>query len=133
MAYARIDKSWVAAHKRAVGVAGQAVSFQRVTGAAPRVAIVAVNCWAIVRGVQPDTTEPARSGYGDRQVGGLTQGDRQVIVMADALRQQGFPLPLRKGDNVIIGATGEKLNITRVDADRRISADCIELYATGIA
>ena len=130
------DISAQAAYIEAMSVVGQAVTFQRLVGVAPNVTIsptggAAVTC--VVRDYIVDTTETAESGYSASSMGSITQGDRQILVMSADLSSAGFPLPLAKGDQAVIAATGEVLVITRVDAAKRIMAGCIEAFGTGVA
>jgi hypothetical protein len=104
------------------------VTFQRVTGLAPNVTIVSATVTAIVRNYQPDGVAESQTGYSGSQVGAITLGDRQILVMASDLAAQNFPLPLKKGDNALVADTGEKLKITRVDMTKRAIAACIEAY-----
>ena len=59
----------------------------------------------------------------------------QILVMAADLAAAGFPLPLQKGDRVVLQAAdetppaGEVLVLTRVDAQKRKLAGCIEAAA----
>ncbi len=53
--------------------------------------------------------------------------------MIEDLAQARFPLPVQKNDNIILSSTGEKLNVTRVDMQKRAFAGAIELAAAGVA
>lgn len=107
---------------------GAQVTFQRVTGLAPNVTIVSATVTALVRNYQPDGVAESQTGYSGSQVGAITLGDRQILVMASDLAAQNFPLPLKKGDNALVADTGEKLKLTRVDMTKRAIAACIEAY-----
>ncbi len=131
-----VDVSAQAAYAEAMSVVGQTVTFQRLVGVAPNVTIsptggAVVTC--VVRDYMVDTTETSESGYSASSMGSITQGDRQLLVMSQDLANAGFPLPLQKGDQAIIAATGEVLVITRVDGAKRIMAGCIEAFGTGVA
>jgi hypothetical protein len=84
-----------------------------------------------VRDYKIDTPEMGQEGFKAANPGAITQGDREILVMADDLSAAGFPLPVEKGDRVA-AETGEKMNVTQVDALKRGIAGCIELVAAGI-
>lgn len=127
-----IDPNAQAAHELAVKTVGQSVTFGRQSGLAPHVTVTSATVTAIVRDFVVDTTTTAASGYAASQVGSITEGDRQLIVMAQDLAAAGFPLPLQKGDTATIAATGEVLTIVRVDAAKRFMAGCIEAFGSGV-
>lgn len=87
---------------------------------------------AIVRNVTADRAAASATGYGANRPGGLSQDDRQIIVMADDLAAQNFPLPLQKGDIVLVKDTGDRLTLTRIDSTRRALAGAIEATGTGV-
>lgn len=127
------DPNMVAAYGRALARAGLQVTIKRVTGFAPNPVVeLSVTVQAIVRDYQPDTSEPSEMGYAPSKVGGITQGDRLVIVMASDLATARFPLPLMKNDKIIIVSTGDELNVVDVDAFKRVAAGAIELKAAGV-
>ncbi|MEJ0093403.1 MAG: hypothetical protein WDN46_08190 [Methylocella sp.] len=128
-----ISLSAQAAHRRGIAQRGEEVIFQRISGVAPRTVTFSAVVSAMVANYQPDGQDPARAGYGASQPGSITQGDRQVIVMIEDLAQARFPLPVQKNDNIILSSTGEKLNVTRVDMQKRAFAGAIELGAAGVA
>lgn len=128
-----INLNMQSAHERAIGQFGQAVTVQRLTGAAPNVTVAAsATVQAIVKMMQPDTAEPAQTGYPSSGLGGITQTDRMLILMASDLIAAGFPVPVQKNDKIILSTTGEKLNVTRVDGEKRSQAGAVELYAGGV-
>ena len=63
--------------------------------------------FATVRNYQPDTTAEAATGYSASRVGAISEGDRLLIVMARNLAAADFPLPLQKGDRVVLQASDE--------------------------
>lgn len=131
-----VDAAATAFTRAGVYRVGQPVTFQRQIGQAPNAVTTpagGAQVTAVVRNYQPDTTAEAASGYSASQIGNITEGDRQIIVMKDDLTAAGFPLPVQKGDQVIIAETGELLSVTRVDPAKRFMANCIELYAIGVA
>lgn len=126
-----IDPSAQAFTEQAVQLVGVAVTFQRLTGYSPNVTMISAPVTAIVRMMIADTEEESRTGYSASQPGSISQEDRQVIVMGADLSAAGFPLPIVKGDKVIVTETGEEFDVTRVDLYKRLYAGAIELYATG--
>jgi hypothetical protein len=128
------DPSVVAAYRNAFAVNGVAVIVQRYSGVAPEVrTFSSASVTAIVRQVQPDGTAAAQSGLGASMMGGIDQADRLVIVMADDLAGQDYPLPIAKGDQIVLPDSTEILNITRVDPYKRAIAGAIELFAAGVS
>lgn len=127
-----VDNSIQAAHRAGIYRAGQPVTFQREAGVAPNIVTTSAQVTAIVRGYTPNTTAPAQEGLASSSVGGITQEDRQIIVMADDLANGGFPIPVQKHDKVVISATGEVLDVTRVDAEKRYIAGAIEAFGAGV-
>ena len=128
-----VDANIQASTSRAVQRVGQPVTFQRVVGYAPNAVTFSAAVVAVIHGVTPDTVAARGTGYGSAQIGGMSQDERQFLVMNADLAALGFPLPVQKGDKIIIGATGEKLNITRVDAAKRYIAGATEGFGTGVA
>ena len=136
------DASAQALTKAAILYCGQQVTFQRLVGQPPSVTVTpsgGATVFANVRTYQPDTTAQAATGYSASRVGTITEGDRLLIVMACDLAAAGFPLPLQKGDRVVLQAgdelppAGETLTVTRVDAQKRSFAGAIEVAAVGVA
>lgn len=107
------------------------VTFRRDAGVAPNVTTVEATVTALVRGYQLNGQEAAQEGFSTSSGGAITQGDRQIFVMAADLMAAGFPLPLMKGDRVLI-ETGETLVLSSVDALKRAIAGCIEATGTGV-
>ena len=131
-----IDVAMRAATSAAIRLRGQTVTFQRLSGAPPNVTIApagGARVTAFVSDYSPNPTASAQAGYSASEIGSITQGDRKIMVMADALAAAGFPLPVRKGDQAVLGSTDEVLSISRVDAAKGAIAGCIELYGTGVA
>ena len=124
------------ATRAAIALAGQPVTFQRVTGVAPNATLTPANgasVTAVVRDYVLDTTADAQAGYSASQPGAITQGDRLFIVMAADLAAAGFPVPVQKGDQILIAASGELLSVVRVDAGKRYLAGAVEIFAAGVA
>jgi hypothetical protein len=128
------DVSSVSAYREAMAVAGVPITLQRVSGYAPNVTVTsAVSLNAIVRNVQPDTTSTAESGLSASQPGAITQADRLIIVLADDLAAANFPVPVDRGDQIVLPDSAEVLNVLRVDAYKRRIAGAIEIFAAGVS
>ena len=127
--------------RRAIYRTGQPVRFGRLSGAAPNVTTTPTGGASVTARVfdySPDGTSPSEAGYPATQLGGITQGERRLLVMADDLSLAGFPVPVQKGDQITLvdwttSADLETLSVTRVDAAKRAIAGAIELSATGVA
>lgn len=125
-------------YRRAIAAAGITVTFERWTGAAPnRQKVASAVVTAVVRDYQPDSTAEARTGMASSKQGAITEGDRFVIVLADDLAAQRFPLPVQKNDRIQLpsyasGIEGDYLNVTQVDPFKRAIAGAIELKASGV-
>jgi hypothetical protein len=127
------DISTVAAYREAMAVNGVAVTIQRVSGYAPNVTTLAsVAVQAIVRNVTMDTTQTAQTGLSASSPGAIPQDDRLLIVLADDLAAANFPLPLAKGDLIVLALSAEQLQVTRVDPYKRALAGAIEITAAGV-
>ncbi len=129
----QIDPGLAASSKRAIQRVGQSVTFERITGFAPNVRTIRATVTAALHGKAPDTAEPRASGYGSSQPGGLSETERELLVMVSDLAAVGFPLPLQRGDKMTIAATSERLSVLRFDAGRRAIAGVIEITAAGVA
>lgn len=128
-----IDHGLASSSARAIKRVGQQVTFERIVGFAPNTSTISATITAAIRGKAPDTIEPRRAGYSSAEPGGLAETEREFLVMADDLSKEGFPLPLQRGDKLILDQTGERLNILRFDAGRRAIAGVIEITAAGVA
>lgn len=111
---------------------GIPVTFERVVGYAPNATTIAAAVTAVARKYQLDTVTVAETGISASKPGAIRQGDREVLVMADDLAAAGFPLPVLKSDRIVVTATGDTLNILKVDAYKRAMAGCIEIEASGV-
>lgn len=128
------DLSAVAAYREAMAVNGVAITIQRVSGYAPSVTTVAsVPIAAIVRNITADTTAAAQAGLSASTPGAVQQADRLVIVLADDLTAVGFPVPVARGDQIVLPDASELLNVIRVDPYKRAIAGAVEIFAAGIA
>jgi hypothetical protein len=119
------------AYRRSIQRTGELVTFRRISGTAPRTVSFEAEVSANVQSYSPDTVEPSEAGYPSSQLGGITQSDRKVIVIAEDLAAKRFPLPPQKNDKIVL-ANGEVLNVTGVDEHKRQLAGAIELTAAGI-
>jgi hypothetical protein len=120
-----------ASHRRQIKRRGVPITFRRITGAAPNTTTIEKTVNAVVSTLTPDQLSTSRTGYSESLVGALAQGSRRIIVMAEDLQTAGFPLPLKKNDGITLDS-GERLNVTQVDAETRAVAGAIELLAAGI-
>lgn len=120
-----VDPTIRDAYRRALDRAGQQVTFVRVIGNPPNATDVQATVTARVWHY-----EPLPDVMAIKPEGGITQGNRKIIVLNDDLLGAGFPVPLRKNDKAIV--EGETLNITRVDPNTRELAGAIEAMAEGI-
>ena len=129
------DPSAVAAYRNALAVAGIAgVTIQRATGFAPNVVIGAsASVQAVVKRVTADGNAAAQSGLSASTMGQIGQNDRMVIVLADDLAAQNFPLPIVNGDQCVLPDSSEVLYVTRVDAYKRRLAGALELTVAGVS
>lgn len=126
-----IDPSAEAFTREGIALRGVAVTFQRISGTAPRTFKFSADVVASIESASPDTEEVARTGYSARSPGAISQNDRNVIVMACDLKAARFPLPLRKGDKLIVKSTADRFTVARVDALKRAFSGAIELVVTG--
>ena len=128
-----IDQGLASSSARAIKRVGQQVSFERIIGFAPNVTTISATVIAAFRGKAPDTVEPRRAGYSSSEPGGLAETEREFLVVTEDLVKAGFPLPLQRGDKLILVGTGERLNVLRFDAGRRAIAGVIEITAAGVS
>jgi hypothetical protein len=129
------DPSAAAAYERALAVAGQTATFYRVTGQPPTAVKSpsgGATVTAVVRKIIPDASQAGAAGYSASQLGGVSQTDREILVMASDLSAAGFPLPVKKNDVVEIGP-GDRVVVVEVDAYTRAIAGCIVLSVAGVA
>lgn len=129
-----IRPTWQAQHRKWIAQLGTLVTIKRITGIAPNTVTTpaaGATITAIVRNYLPDGLASSETGYAGGKIGGISEGNRQIIFMADELLAKGFPLPLQKNDRVILQGTGEVLSISRVDIFKRAVAGCVEAYAAG--
>ena len=119
------------AHLRQIAKRGVPITFRRVSGSAPTTTVIEKKVNAVVSTMSPDYMSTSQTGYSSSQTGAMEQNARRIIVMASDLRGAGFPLPIRKNDGVILD-TGERLNITSVDAETRAVAGAIDVIAAGV-
>jgi hypothetical protein len=140
------DPAAVAAYRRALARRGRWVIIRRVSGQAP----AATTTDAVVLAIVDDYVTEA-SVMPVKREGSITQGGRKVIVLADDLSAQRFPLPIVKNDKMILlddqqsfqgqkprvvpgGKTvweADALNLENPDPSKRAVAGAIELLAVG--
>ncbi|QXX74241.1 hypothetical protein [Methylovirgula sp. HY1] len=128
----RIDPSAEAGHRRAFAKRGIRITVERISGMSPATVSFFAEVTALVQNYTPDGAAASRTGYGAGAPGGISQGDRTIIVMATDLAERRFPLPLAKNDRITLVTTGERLNVVKVDPDKRAMAGAIELTAAGV-
>ena len=93
--------SHISALDRGLAARGQDVILRRISGSGPSATSIDVACRAVVRGYRPEEL-----------VGGIAQGDSQVILSPSEIRSSGWPDPggsppgsvslPRKGDKLIV-------------------------------
>ena len=93
--------SHINALDRGLAARGEDVVLRRISGSGPSATSVDVTCRAVVRGYRPEEL-----------VGGIAQGDSQVILSPSEIRLSGWPDPdgspsgsaslPRKGDKLIV-------------------------------
>jgi hypothetical protein len=127
------DTAAVAALQMFLRMSGMSVTVQRVSGVAPNVTVVSCAVNARVMNLTADTTQTAQAGLGTSMMGVIEQGDRTVIVSAQDLSNAGFPLPVVRGDIVILPDSSEMLNVLRVDAYTRRFCSGIVLMVVGVS
>lgn len=126
------DPAIVAAYRAAMKVNPIPVTVIRINGVTPNAAQVEAQVNAIIGSYAPDTIVVQQGGYASSKPGAITQGDRMVILLADDLIAQRFPMPLKKHDRILL-PSGDVLDIVAVDALKRAIAGAIELKAAGVA
>jgi hypothetical protein len=129
-----VDPAIQASYRDAIARRGRDVKFRRITGEAPNAGKVDAVVKAIVMTATPDPLSSMRSGYSEREGAGMTFRARHLIVMADDLTTEGFPLPLKENDIVFLDAAAEKrrLSITMADPETRALAGAIDVIASGV-
>lgn len=132
------DPNALAGYRRAFAKRGQQVLIRRISGIAPNAVTFSVQVAAIVMDYVPKAPVGTTAGEGD-----ITLGARTVIVLADDLAQQNFPLPVVKGDKVVTNAVpsmlgqgsikgDEELNVISADPNKRGVAGAIDIMAEGV-
>jgi hypothetical protein len=128
------DPAATAFMRTAIHTTGVPVTMQRVFGYAPApVWTFSADLTARVAKVAANRAAPARDGLSATAPGALTQDDRTVRLMADELAAERFPLPVAKGDKIILAAGGEAFEVSEVDDYTFAFAGAIELTVTGVA
>jgi hypothetical protein len=127
----KTDVAIVSAWRRAMARRGRMVRIQRLNGAAPRAATFSADVLAIVMGDEDDVRASARTGFDASKPGAITENLRTVSVLEDDLIAKRFPLPLRKGDRVVLIGKPDKLTVENVDDEKGRIGGVIELKASG--
>lgn len=102
-----------ASHRRMLGQVGEQITLRRFTGSGTNRPYFDVTVTARVVAFEPKDL-----------VGGIQQGDRKLIVLAQDLFDAQWPAPPKKGDAAIV--RGKTLNVEAVDDNtRRIHGELI--------
>lgn len=100
---------------------GHLVSFRRMTTTLPQTFVARADVRAIVTGYSPAEL-----------VNGITSGSRRVVVSLVDLAGANFPLPLKKGDRIYLGAALDvATTIATIDEDRRKYQGCADISTNG--
>lgn len=92
---------WRSVWRRMIMAYGQTITLRRVNSSG---APTDVSVHARVLGFAPEEL-----------VGGITQGHRQVRILAEDVESSGFPMPLKKGSTDRIVVDGKQLMIENID------------------
>jgi hypothetical protein len=102
-----------ASHARMLGQVGEQITFRRYTGTGPDRPYFNAEVTARVVDYAPDAL-----------VGGIQQGDRKLIVLAQDLFDAQWPAPPKRGDSAIV--RGKEMHVEAVDDNtRRIKGELI--------
>jgi hypothetical protein len=91
-----------ARYRRAIRQHGEPVLFRRYTGSGANRPMFNAELHAVVTGYQPQEL-----------IGGLVQGDRKVILLAEDVNKAQIGLPITTGDKLVV--RGRELAIGMVD------------------
>jgi hypothetical protein len=127
------DPQIIADYRAAIAENGVSVTFRRQTGFAPNITITSATVTAKVSTMGVETTAPAQDGMAAAKPGAMSQTDRLVLVLASDLTAQGFPLPVIKGDKVVLPGSDEAYTVLRADPYKRAVAGAIEVVIAGVA
>ena len=119
--------------EQAIDRVGTTIQIQRKFGQAPSVTTFTVTIPAIVQNVQPNGVADSQAGLAASQMGAISQNDRLVILQATVLQASRFPMPVQKGDVVILPLTGDTFSVTKIDPYKRDMAGAIELTISGVS
>jgi hypothetical protein len=128
-----INPSAAAFLEQAIEETGVEITLTRVFGFAPTASTFSVNLKAKVALVQPDAGAAAREHVEMSAPGAVTENSRVVILAERHLRGTRFPLPIQKGDKVLLPATSELFDVARVDPYLRAIAGGVTLTVTGVS
>ena len=117
----------------ALSITGLGVTLQRVTGYAPNVTVQAsASVKARILNLKADTTETSQAGLRAAAMGAIEQADRTVIVSAADLTAANYPLPVERGDQIILPDNNEILNVLLVDAYSHRFSSGLVLTVVGV-
>ncbi len=124
------DSAIMAAYVRAIRRRPEQVTIERLSGAAPNVTSISATVDAVVRNVTADKTNEQVEGNVTRAP--IPQSAVEIIVLAQDLEAQGFPMPVEEFDKVTLSSTGSRLAIINVDMHSRALAGGIVIKAAGL-
>lgn len=122
-----------ASHAAAIRRDGVPIVYVRNIGFEPNVVSVTASLNAVIRMMRPDTEGPAQAGIASSTPGAIGEDQRFVLLMASDLTAGGISLPAIRGDRIRVPATGEVMNVDRVDPYKRAFAGAIEIFASAVA
>ncbi|MDR3495294.1 MAG: hypothetical protein P4L82_11900 [Ancalomicrobiaceae bacterium] len=116
----------------AIRMRGVAVQLVRLSGYAPNVVSFTADVSALVEQATDAAADVTRAGISASEPGNVSQTSRKVTVLADDLKAKRFPLPIVKGDKLIIKATGDEYTVGDADAYRRAFLGVVDLTVAGL-
>lgn len=108
-----------AAARRDINAVGQSVSFRRMTTTMPQTVSNQADVKAAVEGYKPEELQ-----------NGITQGHRRIIVSILDLQAANWPLPVKKGDRIVLSG-GRETTVQTVDPDHREYLGCLDISVSG--
>jgi len=126
------DPSIVSAYRNAFARRAVPVVVERIIGFGASQTVIAATVPGVVQGNTVSTSASARTDYAATEPGAISQGDREVLLLADDLEREAFPLPLAKNDRITLPGSSERLSISRLDPHTRALAGAIICIVTGV-
>ena len=116
-----MDQAAATRAREAINRVGRLVSVRRMSKTTPQTIESHAEIKATVRNYTPEELGP-----------GITVGMRLITLSKLDLADKGFPLPLAKGDRIMLGDNFEiPTTLETPDQDHREYQGCYELRATG--